>query len=139
MSAAAEYQVPIADIARDTALDFGPLVAADEDLAVNPERVASAAGTTRRERRRLSDRLVDALAERLAGADEAKTSTDDAGSADTGLGAVSAAEPDRVANRLSEYGNGGTGGDPIDARVLVEVLGEIRQLLRELRAERVNS
>jgi hypothetical protein len=53
LGAAAQYQVPIRDIARDTSLDFGPLIDADdEELQPAPARGGGGGGGGRRRRRR---------------------------------------------------------------------------------------
>lgn len=72
--AAVEYQVPIKEIARDTGLEFGPLLKADQPLGVSEEAVAN--GKTKR-RRRLSGRIVDSLFERIAGARRVDDDLDD--------------------------------------------------------------
>jgi endonuclease G len=61
---AVEYQVPIRDIARDSALDFGALVAADQDLVADPGHES-----TRPRQHRLTARIVESLSERIAAAD----------------------------------------------------------------------
>lgn len=71
IEAAVEYQVPIREIGRDTGLDFGPLVAADQDLT-SDERVAEG---TRRPRKRLDESIISAISARIAGAG---ASTDEA-------------------------------------------------------------
>jgi len=72
---AAEYQVAIRDIARDSSLDFGNLVDADEDLGGGDFE-----STGGNRRRRLSDQLIERLAERIASADASGDDTGDGGS-----------------------------------------------------------